>query len=284
MWYISALLVFGVVSVCSISYSKVEDEPMVLTPGGMRPARCVREVPSDTIISKEDDFIRITRRDGDEELLEYCNFAKNTSNTSKTKRLGDTGWIAFAFIYATGPFSYFYGTWDVPSNPQNENDQTVFFFTGLEDATNKDIIQPVLQWGPSAAGGGDYWGVASWYVNSNGNALVSRLLSVNNGVTITGNMTLAADGTWWVVTTFPGYYTQIFLNNLDTLSFASTTLEAYNIANCEDYPSDGSITFNDMSLKNGNAPYYPAWGNWLHFTDCNQKVNVVGSATTQIYY
>ena len=27
-----------------------------------------------------------------------------------------------------------------------------------------DIIQPVLQWGPSCAGGGNYWSIASWYV------------------------------------------------------------------------------------------------------------------------
>jgi len=280
MWYISALLVFGIVSVSSTSSnSKVEDEPMVLTPGGMRPARCVREVPSDTIITKEDDFIRITRPDGDEELLEYCNFAKNTS---RTKRLGDTGWIAFAFVYATGFFNSFYGTFDVPANPQNNNGQTVFFFTGLE-SKNNEIIQNVLQWGHSAAGGGDYWGVASWYVSSNGNAFSSTLLPVNNGVTITGNLTYV-DRIWWINTTFPGYYTQMWMNNVDTLSSALTTLEAYNIANCGDYPSDGSITFNDMSLKNLFVPYYPAWETWLLFSDCNQKVNVVGSATLQIYY
>lgn len=51
-------------------------------------------------------------------------------------------------------------------------------FSGIQNSTM--IYQPVLQWGESAAGGGNYWGVASWYVDGQGGlALHSNLVRVN---------------------------------------------------------------------------------------------------------
>ena len=45
-----------------------------------------------------------------------------------------------------------------------------------------DIIQPVLQYGGgSANGGGNYWGVASWYVTEDDGAIWSDELTVKPG-------------------------------------------------------------------------------------------------------
>ena len=47
--------------------------------------------------------------------------------------------------------------------------RTIFLFNGIQNSTS--IYQPVLQWGPSAAGGGNFWTVASWYVDGAGGTL-----------------------------------------------------------------------------------------------------------------
>ena len=58
--------------------------------------------------------------------------------------------------------------------------QTIFLFNGIEPGDFSHILQPVLQWGPSAAGGGASWSVASWYVGG-GNAFHTNLVRGRRG-------------------------------------------------------------------------------------------------------
>jgi len=279
---IYVLLLWQVSSVSSISY-KINapsfEEEMVLTPNGYRPSRCVREVPSDSIISKEEDFIRITKPSGDEELLEYCNYKNNRSRSVE-----DSGWIVYASEASQTSYNFFSGDWNVPATPVNSEGQTVFFFLGFIDHIQNEIIQPVLQWGQSAAGGGEYWGVASWWASSNGNAVFSKLIGANSGESIYGNMTLGSDGTWYITALFGGYWTRILIDNLSPQVMATVTLEAYNIRDCNDYPSDGGATFSNMQLQAGNSPMYPSWRSTADFTDCNQGVNIYGASSVELTY
>jgi hypothetical protein len=51
------------------------------------------------------------------------------------------------------------------------------------------IYQPVLQWGSSAAGGGNYWSIASWYVDGQGGpAFHSSLIQIAPGQVLKGVM------------------------------------------------------------------------------------------------
>lgn len=52
------------------------------------------------------------------------------------------------------------------------SDQLLYLFTALLGWDVMDngnyfnhILQPVLQWGLSPAGGGNYWAINNWYVN-----------------------------------------------------------------------------------------------------------------------
>ena len=83
-----------------------------------------------------------------------------------------TGWITYAsWTNDTGtPVSRFATTWTVPPEPRTANGQTIFLFNGIQNSTM--IYQPVLQWGPSAAGGGSYWAVASWYADGQSGQIV----------------------------------------------------------------------------------------------------------------
>jgi hypothetical protein len=65
-------------------------------------------------------------------------------------------------INRTGhPVTRFTTTWTVPAAPSTHSDQTVFLFNGIQNSTM--IYQPVLQWGPSGAGGGNFWAV-TWKI------------------------------------------------------------------------------------------------------------------------
>ena len=54
------------------------------------------------------------------------------------------------------------------------------------------ILQPVLQWGNSPAGGGSFWAITNWFVGSpeTGIALHGPLVQVNSGDILQGIMTL----------------------------------------------------------------------------------------------
>jgi len=71
--------------------------------------------------------------------------------------------------------------WTVPESPSMQSDQVIYFVSGL---TNGSIIQPVLQWGNTKTkiGGGNYWAVAAWDVESAyGPVQFSPLLKVKPG-------------------------------------------------------------------------------------------------------
>ena len=80
------------------------------------------------------------------------------------------GWIVFSgwTNASANPISYFKTQWTVPPAPASNNDQTVFLFNGIE-SFNADIfiLQPVLQWGPSHAGGGSFWSIRNWFMSRN---------------------------------------------------------------------------------------------------------------------
>jgi hypothetical protein len=70
-----------------------------------------------------------------------------------------SGWIAYTYWSnpnTSKPITDFSTNWTVPSVPSKQSSQTIFLFNGVQDGTTASsyTMQPVLQWGPSAAGGG----------------------------------------------------------------------------------------------------------------------------------
>jgi hypothetical protein len=83
---------------------------------------------------------------------------------------GSIGWIEYAEQNATitYPYDEVLGNMNVPTAPTNTT-STLYYWQGLtSDEANPPsygcgIVQPVLQWGGSPAGGGNYWSMASWW-------------------------------------------------------------------------------------------------------------------------
>src|SRR5205823_6555965 len=104
---------------------------------------------------------------------------------------------------------------------------------------SKAILQPVLQWGVSAAGGGPYWSVASWFVDSSGHAFHTTLVPVSVGDVLVGEMLLTrrSENAFTYVAQFQGIAeTSLEIQSADELVWCNETLEAYSITACSDYP------------------------------------------------
>ncbi|KAF8319997.1 hypothetical protein DL93DRAFT_2153037 [Clavulina sp. PMI_390] len=134
---------------------------MVVTPVGLRSAEHVHEVPAGGSIKHSGDVIQLLDADGN-----VLHTSTDNSAAPISKRF-ETGWTAYtgwSNSDANSPINSFTTSWTVPPAPQTNNGQTIFLFNSIEPAQGNAILQPVLQWGGSAAGGGAYWAVASWYL------------------------------------------------------------------------------------------------------------------------
>lgn len=199
----------------------------------------------------------------------------------ETAALG-SGWIAYAYWNnGTGtPITSFTTTWVVPPEPAVQGNQTLFLFNGIQNyGANFGILQPVLQWGVSAAGGGPYWAVSNWYVTSGGQASYTPLVRVNPGDSLSGVMTLTGGtaGSFSYTSEFVGIGTTLSVQNIAELLWCNETLEAYSIGQCSNYPAGGTaFTGIEIETVAGNPPL--SWTAVNQVTDCGQSATVANNA------
>lgn len=114
-----------------------------------------------------------------------------------------------------------------------------YFWNGVEPADNSAVLQPVLQWGSTPAGGGDYWAVASWYVSSNHGTIVTPLVNANVGDTVLGTNNFLSNKTWEICGTVSssGNSTCFNFQPYAPYVYAYEVLEAYSVdSDCSLYP------------------------------------------------
>jgi hypothetical protein len=175
------------------------------------------------------------------------------------------------------PISHFRTTWDVPADPTNYDSQTLFIFNSLEPATT-GILQPVLQYGPSAAGGGQYWSIASWYLYTDtsdvDHAYYTTLIEVSSGDPLTGIMNMIdADDThdYWKCS-FDSYSdSSLKIGTAQELIYATETLETYNSTGESDLPT-GTTNMEDiyLKLKTGGYPTLT----WEVYNDAADSISI----------
>jgi len=194
------------------------------------------------------------------------------------------GWVTWAsWSNQTGtPISSFATTWVVPPPPAEAASQLLYLFNGLQNPAGTEILQPVLQWGNSGAGGGPFWGVASWHVDSKNHAFCTPLVPVNPGDSLTGVMTLTGsfdDGTHNYRCEFLGIDgTALLALGTPELTDAEQTLEAYGMTDANQYPAAASTRMTQIDLQTGGAP---APLNWAPNTMQNP---LYGEHTTIVSY
>jgi hypothetical protein len=135
----------------------------------------------------------------------------------------------------------------------------------------QSIVQPVLQFGGSAAGGGNYWAIASWNCCLAGIADFSTIVNVSPADTIIGVITsnCAAGSnscaTWNIISEdyTTGGKTALIKSMSDgqvwNWAFGAV-MEVYNVTKCADYPPNTGVTFSvNLFDQNLNPIADPGW-------------------------
>lgn len=222
------------------------------TPHGPRPAENVHFVPEGGEVRTVGDEIHLIDANG-----KVLHVAPNTHQKVRASPAGsataplETGWIAYASWSNPGPspINHFTTTWNVPSAPADYVGQTVYLFNSIEPGSGDAILQPVLQYGPSPAGGGEFWSVTNWWLVSD-QVYFSTLIDVSVGQALTGVITLTGTGagTWSYTSTFTGLPSSqsITATSTEELVWATETLEFY------DYGAGNTLSL----LPTGGTSFY----------------------------
>jgi hypothetical protein len=237
----------------------------VPTPHGYYHQSCVHEIPEGAAAHVNG---HVALADGSMTQLPSCNYPRlvlrhDAINPTTNGWVEDANWTSpSAATRLTSRFS-------VPAAPSSSSGQVVFFFPGMEPADGTIILQPVLQWGVSAAGGGTNWQIASWSCGPS--CVHSKLVKVNTGDSLIGTISGSSCSStgqcsWKIVTkdATTGKSTTLTTQG-DSESYVwlfGGVLEAYGIDTCDQYPANGKETFSSVDFfdQSGNllAPSYAA--------------------------
>ncbi|CAE6857583.1 hypothetical protein R69927_07344 [Paraburkholderia domus] len=277
---------------------------LVLTPGGWRPRSKVHLLKKGQHISGKGGRLRVLDGPNGEEIVDYgpvsnAHRIKNRllnlqSRTARVPASLDEGWIAHTgWTNTTGqPIASFAASWRVPQDPELEQGQQIYLFTGLQHGPDGSyILQPVLQWGQSFAGGGNQWEIGAWYVGPDlQHTFYSPLAPVNSNDLLTTVIALKSQsaGAFSYVCTINGAES-MNADDVDELTWACVTLEGYGpgantpMPSCSAYPSSNT-TFSNIEIKVGesinNCQDAPVqWDPVCPFNNCNQSVgNIVNGS------
>jgi hypothetical protein len=173
---------------------------------------------------------------------------------------------------------------------RNDDGQTLFQFNSIEPATYDSILQPVLQYGVSADGGGEFWAVASWYVTGN-QSFVSKLTSVATGQSLTGVIKLLSQKN--SLANYSCRFTGITssnltIKNISPLVWLAEVLEVYSVDTCADYPNTPFSEMSKIDVKIKNTTPSVTWGVSSGDPSCGVTTTVVTqggkNAAVDIYY
>ncbi|KAJ7289878.1 hypothetical protein C8J57DRAFT_1278584 [Mycena rebaudengoi] len=178
-----------------------------------------------------------------------------------------------AFAYFLNPrfsvISSFTSTWEVPPLPETDHGQTIYLFNAVQNFSNT-ILQPVLQYGPSPAGGGHcFWAVASFFLDGV-NLFHTPLVRKSPGETLNGALTLRSFISSESVFNYTSQFSNIPGTTLNMsvpaqLNVAAVTLEAYNITALSDYPA-GATVFSGANVKFASGETKPDVADGLEST------------------
>ncbi|KAJ7328063.1 hypothetical protein DFH08DRAFT_967822 [Mycena albidolilacea] len=250
----------------------------VLTLGGYRLSTDVHEVPAGGRVSHVGNDVHLVGADGTV-LHVVPNVMKAMKPAAEPVPPQQSGWITYTSWLNTSPspISNFSTTYTVPAPPNTYHGQTVFLFNSIEPSSFDVILQPVLQYGPSTAGGGQYWSAATWYLYGplvfypplvqvegvlGGLGLCGLHKLSNIGQLLNGLISLVVKtGSTYSYTVqysnIPG--TLMRMDNVEELTWATETLEAYNIAAAINYPPSLS-TFYEINLDFTSPAPTVSWG------------------------
>ncbi|HLB92878.1 MAG TPA: hypothetical protein VJK27_11085 [Terriglobales bacterium] len=274
----------------------------VITPVGYFHPSCARQLADDATLLSDG---RVAHEDGTVDAkVPACNYP-HYSATGLPVSSGKTvpainGWLEYISTTTNTSYAEIAATWTVPSPPTTDEGQTLFFFPGFEDTSDiASIVQPVLQFGPSAAGGGDYWSISSWNCCVTGTVWYSVRKKVSTGDTILGTITpmckpaVGSCAVWKIATKDLTTGKKSVLHQSpsqgQTWNWAfGAVSEDYGVKQCGDFPADSSVVFTvQLYDQNLNQISNPGWvgtpATEGTSPECNYGLNVTATEETLDY-
>lgn len=264
--------------------------------GGQVHKSCVHQLADQDVV---DELGAIHSADGSvHPAVSPCAFPMRRVHSSGAAAGGpnptDNGWTEDAGWTSSVAMRQFGTSFHVPAAPSLYTGQTIFLFPGMEDlSSNPSIIQAVLQYGPSAAGGGASWAIAGWFGGGawGGNYFHTALRGVSTGEVIRGGIYQTTNchpaGCEWDVAVNDSNNANYMITG-GIVGFAwqwviAGAIEVYNIDDCRKYPATYD-NFYDFFLQDGNfnSPT-PQWQADINVSTCGERV-VTGTSLVELHY
>ncbi len=270
--------------VFSTAVSSVAAE--VHTPMGTVPSGCVHPIGSG--------IASIVNLPGSRELVTYSN-GDTAIYRSCVKQMSTLTWDETAYADVS-PIKALAANFTVPTAPKTQSDQIIYMFPATQNCFSNCgnfvlIIQPVLQWGDNGAFGGNYYVVASWYVDSNGVVYYSTPIKVSSGNTLVGTLTASKCNSqytcnWTITGKDATKNTKTVLKSHGAIieqQVAFITLEQYSVTECSEYPASGHTTFSGITV-NGKTLSKSDWTAYNWVSGCGLKVVVNSGSSVTLDY
>jgi len=255
----------------------------------------IRYINNNQKINLTDNTIQIINKDKGvviEELYIHSrnDIVKKSSSTSDSERK-----LTYAYCSLVesenNPIKYFKADWIVPSPPRSNEKQIIYLYNGLVtiDSGVSHIVQPVLQWGNTPAGGGEYWAISNWYV-SDTYFFHDSLIRVEPGTKLEGiiKLNLTSNSKYSYSSFFKNFPSCLQIDNLPRLVEPEIALETYFINNCDQYPSDEKVSFNSIQILTEDVSPFGVWFPSNNNIDCGGFCDIKSSNTMEgeidIYY
>jgi len=225
-----------------------------------------------------------------------------SSTPSSSRGAPPQGWQVYTYFVGNNNISHFSGQWNVPEEPSAQG-QLLGTFIGLQNNCGgygkcghgtKDkyvgILQPVLQYGESAYGGGPYWSYLSTYTGSFGTVWSPVYKTNNQGDIIFGNITrLHGNDEQWYMDTFDitsgGKQSSLVVSRPTTNiePDAYVTLEVYDVGSCSGYPKQ-PLQFQNLNLEENGNPVVPKWVFAKYSSACGENMTIISPQQVNLYW
>jgi hypothetical protein len=259
-----------------------------ITPGGIRPKSMIHEVQPGEVVRPDGGVFKRFHLQS-ETFIEPPPVGVDPPHLPGI----GSGWLAAARYVepSTNVIRSMRTTWTVPPEPTREDGQLIYIFNGLQDSPVTHILQPVLQWGVSRAGGGNNWSVASWFVGS-GDSFRTKAVEVQPGDVLTGLMKLLDDHAgnfFFYICEFEGIAaTNLSINTTNQMVEPVQVLECYTVTECRDFPATLKTTMGSIDVSTANGSLALNFKSADADTDCGLHTTVTnnsaGAGQVDIYY
>jgi hypothetical protein len=240
------------------TYGPADADGYVRVPGGRRYHQsCVVEVPSGSRIARNEVFLN-GRRIG---KLPTCKYpVKHPKMKPGTNGLAPPipevykAWDLSANDLNGYGFDWYNGmrsTWAVPARPESLG-QTLFYWNGFTAGYfGGEVIQPVLQYGIGRNGGGPYWRLQAWWIESDLPVFSGAVCFPDDHEIVAGELdtepgSCLGNGQceWNVVARTDRCEAKLIIQTVNRMEVAwKGVVEAWNVNTCTAYPDDTGVSF-----------------------------------------